>query len=106
MASRKAVNPMPAQAPATPAANPEPILTIEDIADRLKFENTRTVYESTRESYRRPMPATRAGKVLRFTGPTSHGGCAARMLHERTRKISGATAQIRTGDPHVMSVVL
>jgi Helix-turn-helix domain len=56
----------PAQAPATSALNPEPILTIEDIAVRLKFDSTRTVYELTRKRNRRPMPAMRAGKVLRF----------------------------------------
>lgn len=44
----------------------EPILTIEDIASRLKFKNTSTVYELTRKRNRRPMPAMRAGKVLRF----------------------------------------
>lgn len=46
--------------------NPEPILTIEDIATRLKFKNTSTVYELTRKRNRRPMPAMRVGKVLRF----------------------------------------
>jgi hypothetical protein len=66
MASRKAVSPVAAQTSATPVANPEPILTIEDIAGRLKFDNTRTVYELTRKRNRRPMPAMRAGKVLRF----------------------------------------
>jgi hypothetical protein len=66
MASRKAVNATPAQAPATSVANPEPILTIEDIAGRLKFENTRTVYELTRKRNKLPMPAMRAGEVLRF----------------------------------------
>jgi hypothetical protein len=68
MASRsnKTVTAPPAQAPANPAANPEPILTIEDIAVRLKFDSTRTVYELTRKRNRRPMPARRAGKVLRF----------------------------------------
>jgi excisionase family DNA binding protein len=65
MASRKAVLSMPAQAPVS-RIEPEPILTIEDIATRLKFKNTSTVYELTRKRNRRPMPAMRAGKVLRF----------------------------------------
>ena len=66
MASRKAVFVMPAQTPATPVVNPEPILTIEEIADRLRFDNARTVYELTRKRNRRPLPAHRAGRVLRF----------------------------------------
>jgi hypothetical protein len=49
MASRKAVPDAPVQTPAPSAVNPEPILTIEDIAVRLKFANTRTVYELTRK---------------------------------------------------------
>jgi excisionase family DNA binding protein len=65
MASRKAVLPMPAQAPVSHIES-EPILTIEDIAARLKFKNTSTVYELTRKRNRRPMPAMRAGKALRF----------------------------------------
>jgi hypothetical protein len=66
MASRKAVPVAPAQAPVTPVANPEPVLTIEAIADRLKFDSTRTVYELTRKRNKRPLPSMRAGKVLRF----------------------------------------
>jgi predicted DNA-binding transcriptional regulator AlpA len=58
--------PIPAQTSATPVSNPEAILTIEDIADRLKFKNTSTVYELTRRRNRRPMPCMRAGKFLRF----------------------------------------
>ena len=65
MASRKAVPVTPVQAPA-PRIEPEPILTIQDIATRLRFENTSTVYELTRKRNRRPMPCMRAGKVLRF----------------------------------------
>jgi excisionase family DNA binding protein len=66
MAWRKTVSVLPAKASATPVVNPEPILTIEDIADRLKFDSTRTVYELTRTRNKRPMPAMRAGKFLRF----------------------------------------
>jgi excisionase family DNA binding protein len=65
MASRKAVPVAPAQTLA-PRIESEPILTIEDVATRLKFKNTSTVYELTRKRNRRPMPAMRAGKVLRF----------------------------------------
>jgi Helix-turn-helix domain len=65
MASRKAVPVMPAQAPA-PHVEPEPILTIEDIATRLKLKNTSSVYELTRKRNRRPLPCMRAGKFLRF----------------------------------------
>jgi hypothetical protein len=68
MASRKAVPVSPAQTPATPVASPEPILTIEDIAVPLKFDNTREVYESTRKRNKRSIPAIRAGKVLRSDG--------------------------------------
>jgi hypothetical protein len=57
MASRKAVLSMPAQAP---------VSRFEDIATRLRFKNTSTVYELTRKRNRRPMPAMRAGKVSRF----------------------------------------
>jgi hypothetical protein len=66
MASRKAVSPMPAQTSATFVTNPEPILTPQDVADRLRFDNARTVYELTRKRNKRPLPAHRAGKVLRF----------------------------------------
>jgi predicted DNA-binding transcriptional regulator AlpA len=65
MASRKAVPVTPAQAPA-PRIEPEPILTIEDIATRLKFKDTSTVYELTRKRNRRPLPCMHAGKFLRF----------------------------------------
>lgn len=63
--SVKAVSGGPAQAP-VPHVEPEPILTIEDIATRLKFKNTSTVYELTRKRNRRPLPCMRAGKFLRF----------------------------------------
>ena len=63
--SRKTVPVTPEQTPA-PRIEPEPILTIEDVATRPKFKNTSTVYELTRKRNRRPMPAMRAGKVLRF----------------------------------------
>jgi hypothetical protein len=66
MASRKAVSVVPAQTSATPVTNPEPILTPQDIADRLRFGSARTVYELTRRRNKRPLPAMRAGKVLRF----------------------------------------
>jgi hypothetical protein len=66
MASRKAVPVVPAQTSALPVTNPEPILTPQDVADRLRFDNTRTVYELTRKRNKRPLPAHRAGKVLRF----------------------------------------
>jgi hypothetical protein len=46
--------------------NPEPILTPQDVADRLRFDSARTVYELTRRRNKRPLPALRAGKVLRF----------------------------------------
>jgi hypothetical protein len=34
--------------------------------DRLRFDSARTVYELTRVRNKRPLPAMRAGKVLRF----------------------------------------
>ena len=66
MASRKAVPVVPANAPVPPATNPEPILTPQDVADRLRFDSTRTVYELTRRRNKRPLPAMKAGRVLRF----------------------------------------
>jgi hypothetical protein len=41
------------------------ILTAEDVAMRLKLR-PETIYELTRRRCRRPLPAHRAGKVLRF----------------------------------------
>jgi excisionase family DNA binding protein len=43
----------------------EPILTKEDVAQRLRVE-PRTVYELTRRRAKRPMPVLRVGKYLRF----------------------------------------
>ncbi len=47
------------------AMKTEPILTIEDVAQRLRIE-PRTVYELTRRRARRPLPVLRVGKFLRF----------------------------------------
>lgn len=66
MASRKAVNPGSAQVPAPSVINPEPILTPQDVAERLRFASARTVYELTRRRIKRPLPAMKAGRVLRF----------------------------------------
>jgi excisionase family DNA binding protein len=62
---RKSANPSSAQVPATPVANPEPILTREQLAERLQLEPS-TVYELTRRRNKHPLPAMKAGKVLRF----------------------------------------
>jgi excisionase family DNA binding protein len=43
----------------------EPILTIEQVAERLQLKPS-TVYELTRRRSRRPLPVLRAGKFLRF----------------------------------------
>jgi excisionase family DNA binding protein len=43
----------------------EPILTIEQVAERLQLKPS-TVYELTRRRNRRPIPVLRAGKFLRF----------------------------------------
>ena len=43
----------------------EPILTGEQVAERLQLK-TSTIYELTRRRNRRPLPAMRAGKFLRF----------------------------------------
>jgi len=43
----------------------EPILTIEQVADRLQLK-TSTIYELTRRRNRRPLPVLRTGKFLRF----------------------------------------
>jgi excisionase family DNA binding protein len=49
----------------TAPSTPESILTGEDIALRLKLKSS-TIYELTRRRNKRPLPAMRAGKVLRF----------------------------------------
>lgn len=50
----------------TPApVNPEPILTGEQLATRLQV-NSSTIYQLTRRRNKRPRPAMRVGKVLRF----------------------------------------
>ena len=54
--------------PATSAGNPqdfEPILTLDEVAARLKMKPA-TVYELTRKRNRRRLPSMKAGKVLRF----------------------------------------
>lgn len=50
--------PLPVPAP---SASFEPILTKEDVVQRLKVE-PRTVYELTRRRAKRPMPVLRVGK--------------------------------------------
>ena len=49
----------------TTSASFEPILTIEDVAQRLRIE-PRTVYELIRKRAKRPLPVLRVGKFLRF----------------------------------------
>jgi excisionase family DNA binding protein len=46
----------------------EPILTPEQVAERLQLPSSKTVYEMTRRrsSGRRPMPFFKVGKFLRF----------------------------------------
>jgi predicted DNA-binding transcriptional regulator AlpA len=53
---------------AVPVFNPEPILTPEQIAERLQLPSSKTVYELTRHRSggRQPMPFFKAGKFLRF----------------------------------------
>lgn len=43
----------------------EPILTVEQVAERLQLKPS-TVYGLTRRRSRRPLPVLRAGKFLRF----------------------------------------
>jgi excisionase family DNA binding protein len=43
----------------------EPILTIEQVAERLELKPS-TIYELTRRRNRHPLPVLRAGKFLRF----------------------------------------
>ena len=64
MASRKSVAVLPAETP-VPRTNPEPILTPEEVAVRLRLKPS-TIYEMTRRRNRRPIPSRRAGKFLRF----------------------------------------
>ena len=45
--------------------NPEPILTLEQVAERLQLKPS-TIYELTRRRSRHPLPVLRAGKFLRF----------------------------------------
>jgi excisionase family DNA binding protein len=51
--------------PAVSIQSSEPILTIEQVAERLQLKPS-TVYELTRRRSRRPLPVLRAGKFLRF----------------------------------------
>ena len=51
--------------PVVSIESPEPILTIEQVAERLQLKPS-TVYELTRRRNRRPLPTLRAGKFLRF----------------------------------------
>lgn len=51
--------------PATSIQGFEPILTIEQVAERLQVKPS-TVYELTRRRNRHPLPALRVGKFLRF----------------------------------------
>jgi excisionase family DNA binding protein len=43
----------------------EPILTAEQVAERLQLKPS-TIYELTRRRNQRPLPALKAGKFLRF----------------------------------------
>jgi excisionase family DNA binding protein len=56
---------VPAAMPVTSVVNPEPVLTPEQIAGRLQLTPS-TIYEFTRRRNKRPLPAMRAGKYLRF----------------------------------------
>jgi len=51
--------------PAASSQSLEPILTIEQVAERLQLKPS-TVYELTRRRNRHPLPVLRAGKFLRF----------------------------------------
>jgi len=51
--------------PAVSMQSPEPILTIEQVAERLQLKPS-TIYELTRRRNSRPLPVLRAGKFLRF----------------------------------------
>ncbi len=62
--ARKIASVSPAQTPVT-FSNPEPLLTGEQVAERLQLK-TSTVYEFTRRQNKRPLPAMRAGEFLRF----------------------------------------
>ncbi len=50
---------------ATPVIDPGQILTLSEIAGRLKTSE-RWVYEKTRNRCRRPLPCIRIGRYLRF----------------------------------------
>jgi excisionase family DNA binding protein len=63
MASRKSVSLLPAKS--TFVIDSEPVLTPEQVAERLQLEPS-TIYEFTRRRNKRPLPAMRAGKYLRF----------------------------------------
>jgi len=60
---RKTVSAIPAVAARSP--EPEPILTLEQVAERLQMKPS-TVRELLRKRNRRPLPALKAGKFLRF----------------------------------------
>lgn len=51
--------------PVVSVPSSEPILTAQQVAERLQLKPS-TVYELTRRRNRRPIPVLRAGKFLRF----------------------------------------
>jgi predicted DNA-binding transcriptional regulator AlpA len=55
--------------PAPQSLNPAEILTLEEVAQRLKTSN-RWVYEKTRKRCPAPLPVMRIGRYLRFYWPT------------------------------------
>jgi hypothetical protein len=56
---------MPSKKQTESASQVLEILTPEELGERLKLKPT-TIYELTRRRCRNPLPAHRAGKVLRF----------------------------------------
>lgn len=55
----------PAVPSATPAVNPSDILTLAELAERLKVSE-RWVYEKSRRRCLNPLPCIRIGRYLRF----------------------------------------
>jgi excisionase family DNA binding protein len=63
LSRKKAVSAIPVVA--ARSSEPEPILTLEQVAERLQMKPS-TVRELIRKRNRNPLPALKAGKFLRF----------------------------------------
>jgi excisionase family DNA binding protein len=79
----------------TAAATYEPVLTAEQVAERLSME-PQTIYEFTRARHRNPIPTLRVGKFLRFRWSAVETWMAtAKPTPRKPRRKKKATTDIR-----------